>query len=87
LALGFAAIDEATPMPDLWAPFLGLAEVPTLVARGALSTILSEATVTEMLARHPRCEALTIADEGHAPLFDDPASLDGLIGFLDRVGA
>lgn len=87
LAATLAAVDEATPMPDLWAPFLGLAEVPTLVVRGMLSTLLSEETVAEMIARHPRCEPLRVADEGHAPLFDDAASQDALLAFLDRVGA
>lgn len=87
IALGFAAFDEATPMPDLWAPFESLVGVPTLVVRGGLSDLLSRETVEEMKRRHPGCEAIEIADEGHAPLFEDAASLDALTGFLDRVGA
>ena len=80
------AIGPETPMPDLWAGFDALA-CPTLVVRGALSDLLSPATVAAMVARRPGVEALLVADEGHAPLFDDPASLDGLTAFLDRVGA
>lgn len=87
LAAGFAAITPETPMLDLWAAFLSLAEVPTLVVRGALSDLLSAETVAAMAERHPRLTTLQIPDEGHAPLFDDETSLDGLVAFLDRVGA
>lgn len=74
-------------MPDLWGPFAALADVPTLVVRGSLSDLLSETTVAEMAARHPRLEVQVVPNQGHAPLFDDAASIDGLVGFLDRVGA
>lgn len=82
-----ATIDETTPMPDLWAPFEALADVPTLVVRGTLSDLLSAETVSAMAARHPRLDTLEVPDEGHAPLFDDAASQDDLIAYLDRVGA
>lgn len=82
-----AAVDAATPMPDLWRQFEALAGVPTLVVRGSLSDLLSRETVAEMAARHPRFESFEVADEGHAPLFDDAVSQDALIAYLDRVGA
>jgi pimeloyl-ACP methyl ester carboxylesterase len=82
-----AAVDEATPIPDLWAPFEALAGVPTLVVRGGLSDLLSRETVAEMAARHPRFDTFEVPDEGHAPLFDDATSQDALIAHLDRVGA
>lgn len=87
LARTVEAIDETTPMPDLWAPFEALAGVPTLVVRGLLSDLLTAETVAEMAVRHPRLDVLEIPDEGHAPLFDDSAAQDALIAFLDRVGA
>ncbi|NLH80271.1 MAG: alpha/beta hydrolase, partial [Phyllobacteriaceae bacterium] len=80
------AISPETPMPDLWAGFDALA-CPTLVVRGTLSDLLSPETVAAMVARRPGVEAQFVADEGHAPLFDDPVSIDGLVAFLDRVGA
>lgn len=76
-----------TPLPDLWPAFDALAGIPTLVVRGSLSDLLTEETVAAMVARRPRVEVLTVEGEGHAPLFDDPTSLDGLVAFLDRVGA
>lgn len=87
LAAGLAELTPETPMPDLWGPFAALAEVPTLVVRGGLSDLLSEATVAEMAERHPRLDVQVVPNQGHAPLFDDAVSLDGLVGFLDRVGA
>ena len=87
LAVSLTTVDENTSLPDLWVPFEGLAAVPTLVVRGSLSDLLSTETVAAMQARHPRCEAIEVADEGHAPLFDDPVSQDALLAWLDRVGA
>lgn len=87
LARGLAAVTPETPMPDLWAAFDSLVGVPTLVVRGALSDLLTPATVAAMAERHAGLATLDVPDEGHAPLFDDDTSLDGLVAFLDRVGA
>ena len=87
LARTLDTIGPDTPMPDLWAAFDTLVAVPTLVVRGGLSDLLSKETVAEMAARHPGLSVLEVPDEGHAPLFDDDASLDALVAFLDRVGA
>jgi pimeloyl-ACP methyl ester carboxylesterase len=81
------AVTPETPMPDLWAAFESLAAVPTLLVRGALSDLLTRETVAAMAARHPQLAVHEVPDEGHAPLFDDDASLDALCAFLDRVGA
>ncbi len=87
LARTLDAVTPETPMPDLWPFFDALADVPTLCVRGALSDLLTAETVDEMAARHRAFSSLTVPDQGHAPLFDDDASLDGLVAFLDRVGA
>lgn len=81
------AVTPDTPMPDLWAAFESLVEIPVLLVRGSLSDLLTAETVAAMAARAPRLETSIIPDQGHAPLFDDPVSLDGLVAFLDRVGA
>lgn len=81
------AVTPETPMPDLWAAFESLAGVPTLLVRGALSDLLTRETVAAMAERHPLLGVHEVPDEGHAPLFDDDASLDALVAFLDRVGA
>ncbi len=83
--LGQALAALKGKIPELWAQFETLKHVPLLVLRGANSDILSEATVEEMLRRHPRAFAHTVADEGHAPLLHDKETQDAIIGFLSRL--
>ena len=56
---------------DLAQPFAALAPIPTLVLRGRLSTLLSEATLARMALVHPRLRMLRVDQEGHAPLLWD----------------
>ena len=67
LAATLATIDLETPLPTLWPFFEALAGAPLLVVRGETSDILSPATLAEMARRHPACETLTVAGEGHVP--------------------
>ncbi len=46
-------VGPETIVPDLWPQFDALAQVPVMVIRGALSDLLSAATVEAMSARHP----------------------------------
>jgi pimeloyl-ACP methyl ester carboxylesterase len=62
------ALDLEAPLPVLWPLFDGLSHAPMLVLRGANSDLLSDATLHQMVARHPACEGLTVAGQGHAPL-------------------
>ena len=75
------------PPPPLWAQFDTLKSKPMLVVRGALSDILSAATVTAMQARHPNCASLEVAGQGHAPLLKDTATNDKIASFLDDADA
>ena len=86
LAKGLAAIDLAKPLPTLWPQFEGLREMPLLVLRGANSDLLSEATVAEMQARHPRCEAHTVPGQGHAPLLLDEPTIARVAAFVEQWG-
>ncbi len=70
------------PMPELWPQFGALTRVPLLVLRGENSDILSAKTVEEMSLRHPIFEAITISDEGHAPLLKDADSIGKISEFL-----
>ena len=54
----------ATPTPDLWPQFLALSRVPVLVVRGENSDILGQATMAEMLRRHPRLRGLVGSPPG-----------------------
>ncbi|GGF44902.1 alpha/beta hydrolase [Azorhizobium oxalatiphilum] len=82
----FRAFDPAKPLPDLWPAFEAFADVPTMVVHGALSDILSEASVTEMAARHPGLIVHRVEDQGHAPLLWDAATQEALRTFMDGIG-
>ena len=76
-----------TAVPDLWAAFAGIRDIPVLVLRGAWSDILSAATVAEMCHRHPDCVAVTVPRRGHPPLLDEPEAVSASDAFLARVDA
>jgi pimeloyl-ACP methyl ester carboxylesterase len=78
----FKAFDPANPPPPFWPGFEALAAVPAMVIHGALSDILSAATVAEMAARHPHLTVHTVADEGHAPLLWDEPTQRAIAHFL-----
>ena len=64
------SIDLEAPLPVLWPLFEGLKGVPVLALRGANSDLLAAATLDEMRRRHPRLDAITVPDQGHAPILD-----------------
>jgi pimeloyl-ACP methyl ester carboxylesterase len=75
------------PIPELWPQFAALARVPVLVMRGENSDILSERTVENMRARHPRLTAMTVSAQGHAPLLKDAPTIAVIAEFLARTDA
>lgn len=87
LAEAFKAYDPANPPPPFWAGFEALSSVPTMVVHGALSDILSQTSVAEMVTRHPGLVVHTVADEGHAPLLWDAASQTAIANFLASADA
>jgi pimeloyl-ACP methyl ester carboxylesterase len=72
------------PIPDLWAQFDALPQVPVMVVRGALSDILSADTVDAMRRRRPDLETIEVGDQGHAPLLAEPAIMGRISEFLRR---
>ena len=74
-------------LPSIWPQFEALSRLPTLVIRGALSDILSDDTVQEMRLRHPHLEALTVPQQGHAPLLRDRPTQSAIAEFLARADA
>lgn len=85
IAEPFAAANGAAA-PDLWPAFAALAGRPLLVLRGALSDILSAASLEDMAARLPDVETLTLPDIGHAPTLDEPEAVAAIARLLARVG-
>ena len=71
--------------PDLWPAWDALAGRPVLILRGALSELLSAATMADMLRRVPGAEAVTLGDVGHAPTLDEPEAVAAIERLLARV--
>jgi len=67
---------------DLWDLWRALKRVPTLALRGALSDVLSEATLARMLREKPDLQALTVPNRGHVPLLDETECLAAIDAFL-----
>ena len=70
--------------PKLWPLFRALEAVPTMVIRGALSDILSEATAGAMARAKPDLVRVAVPGRGHAPLLDEPECLAALDPFIAR---
>lgn len=84
VADGFAALTPDDPPPALWPLYDALAGVPLMVVRGALSDLLSPATVAEMAARRPDLEIVEVPDQGHAPLLEDAPTIARIAAFVRR---
>ncbi|MDF2117030.1 alpha/beta hydrolase [Roseiarcaceae bacterium H3SJ34-1] len=80
-----AAIDLEAPLPNAWPQFEGLRDVPLLLLRGENSDLLSQATVTEMMARHDKCEFHQVDGQGHAPLLLDEPTIRRIVQFVAAV--
>lgn len=81
------AMRAGGPPVDMWPIFAGLAAIPTLVLRGALSDLLAAATVQRMHAAKPDLLAVEVPARGHAPLLDEPVSLAAIEALIARVDA
>lgn len=80
IARSVSVTDSA--IPELWPQFEGLTRVPMLVLRGENSDILGAGTVAEMMRRHPRCTAVTVPRQGHAPLLKDRETIAAIQRFI-----
>ncbi len=76
------SIDLESALPTAWPQFEGLANIPLLVLRGALSDLLTPETLAKMQALHPRCEAHVVEDQGHAPLLLDAPTIARISAFI-----
>lgn len=76
--------DSSDAEEKLWQLFAGISR-PILVLRGALSDILSSATVGRMQELQPRMRAVEVPDRGHVPLLDEPVAITAIDAFLDEL--
>jgi pimeloyl-ACP methyl ester carboxylesterase len=74
-----------TPKIDMWPLFRALAAKPLLVVRGALSELLSAATVERMREAAPAAEFVEVPHVGHAPMLDEPEALAAIDSFLANL--
>jgi pimeloyl-ACP methyl ester carboxylesterase len=71
---------------DLWPLYAQIKGVPLLVIRGALSDLLSAATLQRMAREKPDLQHLTVANRGHTPLLNEPECLVAIDAFVARHG-
>jgi pimeloyl-ACP methyl ester carboxylesterase len=76
----------STASADLWPLFAMIKSVPMMVIRGALSDLLSAATVERMAREHPGLEHITVANRGHAPLLNEPECVRAIDAFIAQHG-
>ncbi len=84
IAEPFHAAGSGTPF-DMWPAFHALAERPVLAIRGALSDILSTATLERMARELPGLEAVTISRVGHAPTLEEPEAQAAIRRLLAKL--
>jgi pimeloyl-ACP methyl ester carboxylesterase len=78
--------DDANAVPpDLWPLFEGMAALPILVVRGALSDLLATDCVARMHQLSPTLRAVEVPDRGHAPMLDEPVAVAAVEEFLAAV--
>ena len=84
---GLSGSEQTVVPPDLWPAWDMLSALPTLVIRGALSDILSAATVAEMKRRHSdHFSSVDIENRGHTPMLDEPDALEAIDRFYAELG-
>lgn len=86
LANTMKSADFSKPLPVLWPQFDALINVPVLAIRGANSRLLSAKTLSDMAARHPRLQAITVEGQGHPPLLETGDLPQRIAAFLDKAG-
>ncbi len=78
--------NPSTAPGDLWPLYAQIKGVPMLVIRGALSDLLSAATVARMAREKPDLKQLTVENRGHTPLLDEPECLAAIDAFIGEYG-
>ena len=72
-------------LPDLWALFHGLRNVPVLALRGETSDVLSPETFERMGEGMPKLTRVTVPGVGHVPSMEEPEAKQAIDAFLEDV--
>jgi pimeloyl-ACP methyl ester carboxylesterase len=72
--------------PDPWLALAAFKATPVLTLRGALSDVLSKATVKRMQSRLPKMMVAEVPRVGHSPRLDEPVAVAALEDWLETVG-
>ena len=84
IAEPFNRPQETAPV-DMWPAFRALGGRPVLAVRGALSDILSAATLKRMERELKGLRAVTVPRVGHAPTLEEPAAQQGIAALLADI--
>jgi pimeloyl-ACP methyl ester carboxylesterase len=84
LAQTLAGLGPDAPLPELWDTFDAMSALPLMLIHGALSDLLSSASVRRMAERRPDLDLVTVADQGHAPLLADEPTVARIAAFCVR---
>jgi pimeloyl-ACP methyl ester carboxylesterase len=84
IAEPFHAADAGAPF-DMWPAFRALEGRPVLAIRGALSDILSIATLERMARELPGLDAVTVPRVGHAPTLEEPEAQAAIRRLLAKL--
>jgi pimeloyl-ACP methyl ester carboxylesterase len=78
--------DESNAVPpDLWPLFRGMAAIPMLVVRGAISDLLAMDCVDKMLEIAPSLRVVNVPERGHAPMLDEPLAVTAIEDFFAGI--
>lgn len=72
------ALSGTAALPDLWALFRSLRDIPVTVVRGGQSDILCADLVARMGREHPRLRSVVIPWAGHTPTLSEPACQEAI---------
>lgn len=72
------ALAGADALPDLWALFRSLRDIPVTVVRGGQSDILSADLAARMEREHPGLRSVVIPWAGHTPTLSEPACQEAI---------
>ena len=70
---------------DLWPAYRALAGRPVLAIRGALSDLLSAATLEKMATEIPELDVCMVSPTGHAPTLEEPEAQAAIARLLAKV--